>query len=59
MWAPSRSRIGVSQNRPVSEPTPEQTADDTDVGWGDESAEEKAKRDAEWYARETPPHHGD
>jgi Arc/MetJ family transcription regulator len=30
--------------------------DDTDVGWGDESA--VGSRDAEWYRRETPPHHG-
>ena len=30
----------------MSESIPEQTADDTDAGWGDESAEEKAKRDA-------------
>jgi Arc/MetJ family transcription regulator len=32
--------------------------DETDVGWGDESAEDRANRDAEWYRRETPPHHG-
>jgi hypothetical protein len=40
----------------VSEPVLEPTRDDT--GWGDESAEERAKRDDEWYRRETPPHHG-
>ncbi len=43
----------------MTESIPEQTTDDTDAGWGDESAEEKAKRDADWYQRETPPHHGD
>ncbi len=43
----------------MSESLPEQTADDTDAGWGDESAEEKAERDDEWYRSETPPHHGD
>ena len=43
----------------MTEPIPEQTSDDTDIGWGNESADEKAKRDAEWYRRETPPHHGD
>jgi hypothetical protein len=44
----------------VTESIPEQAGDDTDdAGWGDESAAEKAKRDADWYARETPPHHGD
>ena len=42
---------------PVAEPRPEPTRDDT--GWGDESAEEKVKRDDEWYRQETPPHHGD
>ncbi len=30
--------------------------DDSDVGWGDETG---GSRDAEWYRRETPPHHGD
>ena len=45
--------------QPGSEALPEQTADDTDAGWGDESAAEKAERDADWYRRETPPHHGD
>ncbi len=43
----------------MTESVPEQAGDDTDPGWGDESAEEKAKRDADWYQRETPPHHGD
>ena len=32
--------------------------DDTDVGWGDGSAADRTQRDAEWYRRETPPHHG-
>jgi hypothetical protein len=43
----------------VTESIPEQAGDDTDAGWGDESAEEKDKRDADWYRRETPPHHGE
>lgn len=34
---------------------PDQTRDESDVGWGDEPGE----RDAEWYHRERPPHHGD
>jgi hypothetical protein len=43
----------------MSESIPEQTVDDTDAGWGDESVEDKTERDADWYARETPPHHGE
>jgi hypothetical protein len=42
----------------LSELLPEQTADDTDAGWGEESATEQAERDADWYERERPPHHG-
>jgi hypothetical protein len=34
---------------------PDTTRDEHDVGWGDEPRE----RDAEWYERERPPHHGD
>lgn len=34
------------------------SADETDVGWGADSAADRAERDAEWYRRETPPHHG-
>jgi Arc/MetJ family transcription regulator len=30
--------------------------DDSDVGWGESGAQ---SRDADWYRRETPPHHGD
>jgi Arc/MetJ family transcription regulator len=30
--------------------------DDSDVGWGESGGN---GRDAEWYRRETPPHHGD
>jgi hypothetical protein len=46
---------------PVREPRPEPVREPTsdDTGWGDESAAEKAERDAEWYRQETPPHHGD
>jgi Arc/MetJ family transcription regulator len=29
--------------------------DDSDVGWGESRGSD---RDAEWYRRETPPHHG-
>lgn len=43
----------------MSELVPEQTGDDTDTGWGDdERAAEATERDAEWYERERPPHHG-
>jgi Arc/MetJ family transcription regulator len=47
--APSSVDIAVDADR----------SDDTDVGWGDDSATDRATRDAEWYRRETPPHHGD
>jgi hypothetical protein len=44
----------------LSELLPEQTGDDTDVGWGDdERVAEEAVRDKDWYDRERPPHHGD
>jgi hypothetical protein len=43
----------------VSESLPEQTSDDTDEGWGEEPVAEVAERDADWYERERPPHHGD
>jgi hypothetical protein len=44
----------------MSESLPEQTKDDTDEGWGEEeSAAETAERDADWYERQRPPHHGD
>ena len=44
----------------MSELLPEQTGDDTDVGWGDdEQAAEEAVRDRDWYERERPPHHGE
>jgi hypothetical protein len=43
----------------VSELLPEQTTDDTDVGWGDERAADAEVRDHDWYERERPPHHGD
>ncbi len=43
----------------MSEWLPEQTGDDTDVGWGDdEPPAETAERDRDWYERERPPHHG-
>lgn len=43
----------------MSEWLPEQTVDDTDVGWGDDeaAAEAAANRDRDWYERERPPHH--
>lgn len=42
----------------MSEWVPEQTGDDTDVGWGDDEAAAKAaERDFDWYERERPPHH--
>jgi hypothetical protein len=41
------------------DPPPEQTRDDTALGWGDESPDQaEADRDA-WYLAEKPPHHGD
>jgi hypothetical protein len=44
----------------MSELLPEQTGDDTDVGWGDdEQAADASVRDRDWYERERPPHHGD
>ena len=42
---------------PDEDEIPEQTADDTAVGWGDDAAEADADRDA-WYLAERPPHHG-
>ncbi|SHH56477.1 hypothetical protein SAMN05443575_4096 [Jatrophihabitans endophyticus] len=48
--APRRAR--ARDDEPV---LPSRSRDDSDVGWGDERAE----RDAEWYHRERPPHHGD
>jgi len=39
--------------------TPEQSADDTSVGWGDDvDPQGEAERDDEWYLAERPPHHG-
>jgi hypothetical protein len=39
---------------------PEQTADDTDAGWGSESrAERDPARVLRRYLDEKPPHHGD
>jgi len=41
------------------EEIPEQTSDDTSIGWGDDvDAEAGAARDDEWYLAERPPHHG-
>jgi len=41
------------------EEIPEQTSDDTSIGWGDDvDAEAGAARDDEWYLSERPPHHG-
>jgi len=42
----------------MSELLPEQSSDDTDTGWGDDAADPR-ERDAEWYERERPPHHGE
>jgi hypothetical protein len=54
---PASPRRGDHTNSDAdAEPVlPEQTRDDRDLGWGDEPGE----RDAEWYRRERPPHHGD
>ena len=52
MTEPKPDRVGEPRPERVGEPTRD------DTGWGDESAEEKAKRDDEWYRQETPPHHG-
>lgn len=38
-------------------PLPEQSGDDTDVGWGERPEPEDG--DLERYRRERPPHHGD
>jgi hypothetical protein len=44
----------------MSEVLPEQTADDTDIGWGDdESPADADARDLERYLRDRPPHHGE
>jgi hypothetical protein len=48
----TRPGQGARDDEPV---LPEQTRDERGVGWGDEPGE----RDAEWYRRERPPHHGD
>jgi hypothetical protein len=34
---------------------PEVAQDDRDLGWGEDP--HPARRDAEWYRRERPPHH--
>jgi hypothetical protein len=50
----------MSEFDPEQELLPEQSRDDTDVGWGDdEHAAGAAERDAAWYERERPPHHED
>ncbi len=41
-------------DRDVEPVLPSVTRDEQDVGWGDEPGE----RDADWYERERPPHHG-
>ena len=60
MTEPKPDRVGEPRPERVGEPRPERVGEPTrdDTGWGDESAEEKAKRDDEWYRQETPPHHG-
>ena len=42
----------------MSEPVPEQTTDDTDVGWGERPSEEDPD-DLRRFRDERPPHHGD
>ena len=41
----------------MSEWLPEQTSDDTDEGWGEQSPEEDPD-DIERFMTELPPHHG-
>ncbi len=52
----------VGPDRPTGSPElddtpvlPSVTRDEQGEGWGDER---DGGRDAEWYRRETPPHHG-
>ena len=42
----------------MTEPVPDQTADDTDVGWGDRAREDDPE-DVGRFLDERPPHHGD
>ena len=44
--------------RDVTEPFPDQTADDTDRGWGERPGEEDPD-DVRRFLEERPPHHGD
>ena len=42
----------------MSEPVPEQTTDDTDVGWGERPREDDPD-DLRRFEDDRPPHHGD
>lgn len=61
---PARGTLdGVSEPKPTSgkqhddEPVlPQISRDERDLGWGDDPRE--SRRDAAWYERERPPHHG-
>ena len=43
---------------PLPDLLPEQTADDTDLAWGDHRGDGDSE-DLERFLRERPPHHGD
>lgn len=47
---PSARKPARDDGRPV---LPTRSADESDVGWGDEPS----RRDADWYRHERPPHH--
>ena len=40
------------------DPLTQPSRDDTDSGWGGGGTGGESDRDAAWYRRETPPHHG-
>jgi len=43
----------------VTEPVPEQTSDDLDVGWGEPPAADDDADDVRRFLDDRPPHHGD
>lgn len=49
---------GGARNGDRDRTLPDVTDDEREVGWGDDLAAEGERRDAEWYRRERPPHHG-
>jgi len=58
-----RGRLSMASLGPVSERSgwdddllPEQTADDTDRGWGDDDRDPREDADLERLRREKPPH---